>query len=348
VVLRLKTSTIMISATLPLENGSAFRPACFTLSGVDAPEGIDIEIRPGFGDGLLGVKRIYSSGTAQVNVAPYVRRLLNPLPMCGNPAGIYIGSGRTASCFLWASDFVTETVTLCGGNENALPNTLLSAAPDRVKIAPGERDEMGIISGDRVYCDVSFVREGVSFTRQMGELNAAGMLAAVIDTNAVCNAYAYLSGGAASELKEFTVRLRLTEAGFENRVVERTYTIERNAPAGRRLAWVNRYGAVDYYTFPVCEEFRSEGSRTRIETPAGYKTVATAARQSLKLLSDPCDAPTAEWLSELFSSPSVWLITGTEYEKVEVAAGETVATPLQPTVVSVTISPAVVNVSRKL
>jgi hypothetical protein len=98
----------------------------------------------------------------------------------------------------------------------------------------------------------------------------------------------------------------------------------------------------------VCEEFRSEGSRTRIETPAGYKTVATAARQSLKLLSDPCDAPTAEWLSELFSSPAVWLITGTEYEKVEVASGETVATPLQPTVVSVTISPAAVNISRKL
>jgi hypothetical protein len=338
----------MITVALPPRYGSAFRPACFILDEIQAPEGVDIEIR-GATDELLGVKRIYSSSEeVSLNVTPYVRRLLAPVPMCESAAGIYVGGARTASCFLSAEGFVSEAVALCGGSEDAPVNTLLSAAPDRVKIAPGERDEMGIISGDRVYCDISFSKGDVSFTHQMGERNAAGMLAAVIDTDAVCSAYASVTGGAESELREFTVRLRLDETGFQNKIVERTYTIERNASAGHRLAWVNRYGAVDYYTFPVCEEFRSEGSRTRIETPAGYRTVATTARQSLKLLSDPCDTPTAEWLSGLFSSPAVWMVRGSEFEKVEVATGKVVATPLQPTVIEVSVSPATVNVSRKL
>ncbi len=312
---------------MPPEHGSAFRPACFTLAGVQAPGGIDIEIRSGAGNEPLGVKRIYSSGEASVNVAPYVRRLLEPSPMCGGAAGIHVGTARTATCFLFAPGFVSETVTLCGGSENALPNILLSAAPSVVKIAPGEKDEMGIISGDRVYCDISFSRGEIHYIEPMGQRNAAGMLAAVIDADAVCRAYASRTGGEASEPADFTVRLRLDQPGFESAVIERKYILERNVRTGRRLAWINRYGAVDYHTFPVCEEFRSGGGRSRIETPAGYRTVATRMEQSLKLLSEPCDAPTAEWLSELFSS--------------------LICSPLQPTIVSVTVSPAALNVSRK-
>lgn len=332
---------------MPPAYGSAFRPACLVLSGVEAPAGVDIEIRSAVGGEVLGVKRIYSSDEASVNVAPYIRRFLAPTPMCGSTAGIYVGTARAASCFLSAPGFTSDAVMLCAGVEDAPANVLLSASPPVVKIAPGERDEMGIISGSRVYCEVSFSRSGTLYTEQIGQRNAAGSLAAVIDADAVCRAYASRTGGAADELTDFTVRLRLEQAGFEGRVIERRYTVDRGARTGRRLAWVNRYGAVDYHTFPVCEEFRSGGSRTRIETPAGYRTVATAAGQSLKLLSEPCDAAGAEWLSELFSSPAVWMVEGPEFEKVEVAAGEMVSTPLQPAIVSVTVSPAAVNVSRK-
>jgi hypothetical protein len=236
---------------------------------------------------------------------------------------------------------------LCAGSENAMANVLLSAAPRVVRIAPDEKDEMGIISESRIFCDVTFRRGEISHTEEMGQLNNAGSLTAVIDPGAVRRVYAQRTGGAPDELTDFTVRLRLAQSGFEGTVIERKYIIDGSGRAGRRLAWVNRYGSVDYHTFPVCEEFRSGGGRTRIETPAGYRTVATTARQSLRLLSEPCDAAMAEWLSELFSSPSVWTVDGPAVEKVEVAAGEVVCSPLQPTMVSVVISPAAVNVSRK-
>jgi hypothetical protein len=334
---------------LPAGYGSAYRPACVELAEVRAPGGVDIEISvPGRYE-PLGVKRIYSADTASVNIAPYARRLLAPTPLCDRGAGIYIGTGRTVSCFVSAPGFSSAATALCGGRENAAMNVVISAAPATVKIAPGERDEVPVISDDWVLPVVTFRRGSVTYTdTSMGQRNSEGILAAVVDADAVCASYSRLTGGAAEELSEFRVRLNLEQVGYTGRVLERRYLIDRTPRGGRRLAWVNRFGAVDYHTFPAVEEFRSHGSRTRIETPAGYRTVATVAGQSLKLLSEPCDVLTAEWLSELFSSPAVWMVDGGAWERVEVAAGEVVCSPLQPSIVSVVVSPAAVNVSRKL
>lgn len=332
---------------MPTRYGSVFRPACFALEGIKVPAGVDMEIRAVAGNELLGVKRMYSSGSASVNVAPYVRRLLRPAPMCGNAAGVHVGTARVASCFIAATDFRSDTVTLCAGTEDASENTLLSAAPHAVKIAPGEKDEMSVISGDRVVAEVIFRRVETSYTEIFGQRNAAGMLAAVVDADEMCRIYASRTGGAPTEPTDFTVRLKLEQTGFEDRVIERKYILDRGVRKGRRLAWVNRYGSVDYHTFPVCEEFRSKGGHTRIETSAGYRTVATAGVQSLKLSSEPCDELTAEWLSELFSSPAVWMVYGSQFERVDVAAGEVVCSPLQPSTVSVVVSAATPSVSRK-
>jgi hypothetical protein len=183
----------------------------------------------------------------------------------------------------------------------------------------------------------------------MGQRAAEGIITAVIDTGDVFARYQTLTGGAADELTEFTVRLRLEQAGYTARRVERRYVIDRARRSGRRLAWVNRFGVIDYYTFPVVDKFRSAGSRTRVVTADGYRTVATSGAQSIGLLSEPCGAVEAEWLSEIFSSPAVWMIDWAGgFEKVEVEAGEVVSTPLRPTVVSVVVAPGEPPVSRKL
>jgi hypothetical protein len=316
---------------------------------VQAPGGIDIEISSPGRLEPLGVKRIYASGAAVVNVAPYARRLLDPKPMCDSPAGIFVGPGRAASCYIYSPGLSTEAVMLCGGTEHAPMNTMLSEAPPEVKIAPGERDEIPVISQDRVVPELHFTHNGVSYTdHPFGQRNASGILAAVIDLDTVWRSFTARTRADAGLLERFTVRLRLEQQGFTERIVERHYVIDRSGRRGRRLAWVNRYGAIDYHTFPVVDEFRSGGSRTRMETPAGYRTMATTASRSVRLLSGPCDPMTAEWLSEIFSSPAVWTVDGAEYEKVEVSRGEVVCSPLRPSTVSVVLSPSAANVSRKL
>lgn len=115
----------------------------------------------------------------------------------------------------------------------------------------------------------------------------------------------------------------------------------------RRLAWVNRYGAIDYCTFPCVAGGRIEGRRGTIYTSDGYRTVATASETTETLLSAPCDAATVGWLSEIFSSPSVWIVNGTEYTRVEVAGGSAEYSPAYPGVVSLTVGPAERAVSRR-
>jgi hypothetical protein len=335
----------------PTPYGSVYRPACVSLAEVQAPEGIDIDIMSTDGSVLLGTKRIYSDSTARINVAPYLRRLLAPVPLCDRGHGIITTTGRDASCVVKAAGVTSSSVTLCGGTEDSPLDTLLSAAPPVVKIAPGERDEMSVLSGGIVEPVVTIQWNGATYTDStMGQKLYSGVLTAVIDPDTVCHKLHLRTGAPLDAPDGFSVRLQLRQAGRENVVVERRYVIDRSVRGGgaRRLAWLNRFGVVDYHTFPVAEEFSSSGERTRIVTSGGFRTVATSGVQSLRLLSEPCDEVAAEWLSEIFSSPLVWMVDGANsYERVEVAAGGVVCSPDRPTVVSVTVSPAAPPVSRK-
>lgn len=367
--------------TFPKAYSSAFRDACFVLGGVRAPLGVDIEIRATGQSEALGVKRIYASGAASVNVTPYLRGLFSVVPLCGRGSGATSAVGRVVSCYLSATGFSSAAVNFCCGTEDATLNSVLSAAPAMLKIAPGEIDELSIVTGGAIAQPlVTFSHGGVEYRDEtFGALIGSEMATFVIDVDAIAERFASLTGAAAHEMTGFTAGIRsgdlfsdilpeipkagstpaeeaaigeapaedaLSGIAMQGSYVSRRYLVERGAK-GRRLAWVNRYGAVDYHTFPVEAESRITGSRTRIDTPDGYRTVATAAERSLTLLSEPCDDATADWLAEIFSSPAVWLVQGSDFEKVEVSAGQAICSPLKPTTVSVTVSPALKPVSRK-
>ncbi|MDR2912059.1 MAG: hypothetical protein LBV38_01975 [Alistipes sp.] len=357
----------MTITTSPPNYASAFCPACFALAGIPSG-GVDIEILSPSRPEPLGVKRLYampiepynsllfndiiideSLSTASLNIAPYARRLLTPTPLCGLGAGLHIGAGRTATCYISApAGFRSESVMLCAGTEDAPPNTLLSAAPPTVRIALGEFDELPVTSQDTVSAVVDFSHGGTTYTDlSIGRRNAPGILSAVVDTDAISRSFSALTGVPPEELTEFTVRLQLSESGFTDRTLQRRYIVDHNTQTGRRLAWVNRFGAVDYHTFPTADELRSGGSHATIETSSGPRTVSTASRQSARLLSGPCDVLTAEWLSEIFSSPAVWTVDGSQFEQVEVAPGETTISPTKPTTIAITLFPISPNISRK-
>ncbi len=333
----------------PAAYQSMFRPACFTLEDMQAAGGVDVAIHAAQTIEPLGVKRLYSATSAVVNVSPYVRRLWKPEPMVDLGAGIHPAPGRHVVCWIECGTMTSRSVVLCGGTVDADWNWLLSAAPASVRIAPGERDEMSILSEDWVSPVVTFRRGNVTYTdNSMGQRSAEGMMTAVVDVDAVARRFSAMTGAPSAELDEFTVRLKIEQAGFVNRLVERHYVVDRAERPSRRLAWVNRFGAIDYHTFPLAAEFRSRGGRTRVETSGGRRTAATSAVQSLKLTSEPCGAADAEWLSEIFSSPAVWMVEGASFSEVEVEAGEVVCSPLQPTVVEVVVSPVEAGFSRKL
>jgi hypothetical protein len=330
---------------------SVFSEACFTLGGVQDSGGLDIAIcSPGIA-GPLGVKRFYGTGAASVsvNAAPYVRRLFSPGPMCGLMPGLHKADGRVVSCYIEAPGYSSAAVPLTFGVEDCPQDVILSAAPETVKIRPGERDEISVItSGGVIKPVVVFSHSGIEYTDDScPPANSEGMMTVVVDAIAVREAFELSTGAPASEMTGFSVELPVGSGTSGGTVLLRRYLIDRTSMGGRRLAWINRYGAIDYHTFPTVTETGLSGGRTRIFTPAGYRTVATAAETSETLVSEPCDGTMAAWLAEIFSSPAVWQIDGTGFERVEISNGGAVFSPLYPRTVSVTVSPGTKVVSRK-
>jgi hypothetical protein len=372
--------------------------------------GIDVGIFSPDAAGRLGVKRFYPTATTtrtptdshtdshtdsqtdhptttRVDVAPYVRRLFAPTPMCGHPPGLHEATGRVVRCGIEVAGRVSPTVPLCLGTDDAPVDTILSAAPARVAIRPGERDELSVVTGGGGVTATFVFPEGAG--SRVHYLPAAeGMATMVVSPEDAAKQFAALTGRPAAELRQFAVELTLTgaAAGGDSgatdpgsaaidsgrRNLRRDYLLEPTLREGVRLAWVNRFGAVDYHTFPAATERRVAGSRLRILSEGGYRTVATAAAVSETLVGEPCDAATAQWLAEIHSSPAVWRVGyaadigegGLEsaaaglfesvdegvddFERVEAAGGEVRTSPLHPGSVTVTISPATNNVSRKL
>ena len=328
---------------------SAFREASFVLSGVAASSGTDIGISSYSYAETLGVKRVYATGEVSVNAAPYVRRFLGPEPLCGaKPMDVVTGEGRTVACRVSAGDYTSSAVWLTAGSDDAPVNMIISAAPSVVKIRPGESDEISVIAdGTRMRPLISFMHEGTEYTDySIPNYSGVEMLTLVVNPDAVGRLFTEHTGADVSEMTGFTVWIRMTE-NWVDTFCSRRYEIDRNGTGGRRIAWVNRYGAVDYYTFPYVTGGSVSGSRGRIYTPDGYRTVATSAETTETLLSEPCDPESVRWLSEIFSSPAVWTIDGTDYRKVEVADGASDYSSSRPGTVSVIVGPVKKPVSRK-
>lgn len=349
-VLYLKNGTEMNVIAFPKAYGSAFCDACFALAGVEAPSGVDIEIRrPGRSE-PLGVKRIYATGGAVINVAPYVRGLFAPEPLCGDTSGVVVPAGRLATCYISAPGMSSAAVELSCGTEDAPSDAILSTAPRVVKIRPGERDEISVIApcGLRQAAFV-FRHGGVEYIDDLqGAIVLSGMATMVVDANDAVRRFEVVTGASGEEMREFEAVIRIAGVDGEDIRVGHYYVFDRDSKGGRRLAWLNRYGAVDYHTFPEKSEIRSAGGRTRIEVADGYRTVATSSERQETLLSEPCDGSAAEWLAELFSSPAVWTVDGRMCEKAEVADGAVEYSPDRPARVSVTLSEPRKTVSRKI
>lgn len=325
---------------------SAFREACFTLGEVSAGGWLDVGIYTPLVAEPLGVKRIYGNGEMAVNVAPYVRALLSPEPLCG-AAGLTKAAGRTAACFISATGCTSATVRLTAGTDDAPSNTILSALPGVSKIRLGERDEISLITGgNSVRPMITFRCGGAEYTDySFSPLAADGMITFVVDADAIGALFSSMTGADAPEMEGFTVILRV--AASPDIYLSRHYEVIQASHTGLRLAWINRYGAVDYFTFPYSQGGQAGGKRECIYASGGYRTIATSSEKSETLMSGQTDAATAEWLSEIFSSPAAWSVSGNVCEKVEVAEGSAEYSPLRPCAVSVTVGPAKKPVSRK-
>ncbi|MDR0907569.1 MAG: hypothetical protein LBM63_03030 [Rikenellaceae bacterium] len=328
---------------------SAFRPARFTLVAVNAPAGLDVNVLPTTGNEVLGTKRIYGEGQFTVNVAPYLCAQLAPEPLCGEPMGLVLDERRYVGCRVRVSGVHSPVVFLTAGTHDAPIGATLSASPAQLTIRPREKDEIAVITdGYSVKPYVTFSHNGSEYTDEVFLSNyGAGVHTFVIDEAVVAQKFATQTGLAEEQMRAFTVVLRVTQSDGNYVYLRRNYTVERVPHTGQRLAWINRYGAVDYYTFPTTETRTLSGGRGRILSSEGWSAVTTEAERWTTLVSDYEQAETLEWLAEVLSSPRVWAIEGSVATEIDVADGAVSFDPSKPGNMTLRVRPREVAVSRK-
>lgn len=96
---------------------------------------------------------------------------------------------------------------------------------------------------------------------------------------------------------------------------------------GKRIAWLNRYGAVDFWNFDYLREQSFGATAETIYTHNGYKKIARTAEKVFVMETREATREALDALSFIIASPAVWIVnddlTGNPtFEEVDVITEE--------------------------
>lgn len=78
---------------------------------------------------------------------------------------------------------------------------------------------------------------------------------------------------------------------------------------GKRMAWLNRYGALDFWNFDYLREQSFGATAETIYTHNGYKKIARTAEKVFVMETREATREALDALSFIISSPAVWIVT---------------------------------------
>lgn len=297
----------MIIRNYPQEFASAFEPVVFKMDAVwlDASLGATIGIMQSGKTEPVGTKRFYNSSKLSVDVAPYALACLNIKPLSSGYE-LRQMTERTASIYITTEGEVSEARHIAAGRE-VLPTEVLLSEHRVRRIAAGQVDEFSFIppAGDVwVEMKVSDVTAKTHSWRLPPFISDGGMVACVVDMRVIAGKVAEEAGLQADSLD----KIKVVVYYGASTAFEVNYVVEKATVGGARLAWVNRYGTVDCYNFPVCCERRVVVQRTsEIEVGDTVKYPMEKVQEELTISSGLQSESVVGWLSDIVSAPKVWI-----------------------------------------
>ncbi len=287
---------------------SAFNTQFCVLAGCDPAQYIPVEV---FRQGAAqpsGSKRVHGQQGYQVDVAAYLPAMLDPAPE--GSTGMVEKQKAATRVYVKAGVAVSQPFVACASREELSAMEILSGGPAVRVLRPGERDEMAVAArGVSLSGRIVFPSGG---DKELGCVEVAGGIAALAVS------YGDFDGSERASL--------VVECGGLP-IAVREYMMGDKNPDGVRLAWLNRFGAIDAYTFNMVSQSTS--------TEGFLKKQLTTVASAIEPLA------VRVWLGEILSAPRVWAWDGVRYNPVVVSSGAVAVKGDRPCRVEVTFSPAV-------
>ncbi len=301
----------MTVTTYPADYSSAFGDAIFVVRGVsaDADKGAQVQILSASSTTPLGTKYFFNTSLIRVNVASYARAYLKIEPP--TIAGLQTLPKRAVALRVGADGTYSASRYVALGADTLSQGVLLSDVAQR-RLSPGEVDEITFIppSGDVWIHITATDSKRKSYTwRTLPCVASGGMVSYVADFDSMALQAQSEGGLVPEEIVKFKAEVlfgALTAFTMNYEVVPN--------PQGVRLAWVNRYGAVDCYTFPVESKNRIRVQRHTENTARGSAITEGNAWWEQTLSAGLCNRNEAECLAAIATAPNVWRWSGGKWE----------------------------------
>ncbi len=287
---------------------AAYQDVVYRLTEADPASRTEVSIllsADGHNATVAGKKICHGRADYEINIGPYLRRAFDVEPVGEAEGGLSYPSGRTIFGTISAPGADTPGyIAYTCGTADAAGYDVLSDAPYRHKIAAGEADEISLLTSGAGTCScTAYTQTGRQLFGFAGNERESMLTVRV--------APADLEG-----VEYFEVR-------YEGPRISgslRRYDVVQRGEGATRLCWMNRFGALDYYTFE-CVDSNLKTRRQYIETLSGAEINTLAGEAHTTLASDWEEAATLRWLAQIVNSPRVWVCEQDgSYRRVEVAS----------------------------
>ncbi len=282
---------------IPDDYSSAYSGALYRLCDMLGASSVDVEIIDVDRGETLGIRRLRHLEDGLLNIAGYLSRALDPQPLPEMGMGWQLPVGRDVGVCLLSGDLLTDPCRFVASLEGLRECRLLSDLRHR-SLAPGERDELSLLLPA---CHVE-AQASVCGDVQRVVVAAAdhggGLLSLALD------------GSALVELLPADTEAVEMDVVVDGRpVASLCYLLGAPMSDGVRLGWLNRYGAVDYFTFRALQR-HLVCDKESVMTPSGALTVSSRGSAEWLLSSGYLSCHDATAVAELLCSPRVWLMEG--------------------------------------
>lgn len=295
---------MMTFTQLPDNYASLYGSLRYRFEGDGDPRTLTVEIRDNLSGEVIHRKELYNTTSGEIDLAPLLRYRLTPTPQSSSIGFLQEDLQRWITVEVSVEEALAlRTFLLCEEEPCLVP--LLGSMPLNRRIRLGEWEELTFL----------------------GEITRV-MLSLTTTDGVVSDELESPANGVKPRLFRFdTGRFPASTTDFQLHVYNGTsllttldYTVQRGV-GGARVAWIDRRGALQHYTFPSVSFSPEEQQRVVVERSEGERlTVATGYEQPILVTSDYEMRSTRLALMELGTARHSWVLTSTgDYLAVEAA-----------------------------
>lgn len=243
-----------------------------------------------------GYIKLLPPGGGSVNVSHYYREYFDVRPVVDPNSTFRLFAGaarnRVVEAHITVDGLVSEHVPLICAEIQPQNNRFMSDLRRRI-ISRGQVDEMSFFLSEPATLAYGDIRTSIP---------ERGLWVVAFTIPEQCPG-------------RFTVSLEATDGVELDQI---SYEIEQSN--GVRLGWVNHYGAVDFWNFPVCRKTAMKIARETIYSSKGYQTTSMQADTTRTLTSQVLPEADVMALSQLLTADAAWVIEGVEATPIDITS----------------------------